>query len=169
MVNFYNFLKKEGFFMLFGKHVNKFYIKYGIFFLLGIIALIVVDFFQLEIPEIVGTIIDGLEDKSLTNKDTLKDLMLKLMGVAGVLFCGRFLWRVCIFGNGIRIESALRNDMFKHMEKLSQEYYFENYRKKKVTETTYKNDERRYNNYLKPAFQGKTLEKIRDLLYNDYK
>lgn len=112
--------------MLFGKHVNKFYIKYGIFFLLGIIALIVVDFFQLEIPEIVGTIIDGLEDKSLTNKDTLKDLMLKLMGVAGVLFCGRFLWRVCIFGNGIRIESALRNDMFKHMEKLSQEYYFEN-------------------------------------------
>jgi len=112
--------------MLFGKHVNKFYIKYGIFFLLGIIALIVVDFFQLEIPEIVGTIIDGLEDKSLTNKDTLRDLMLKLMGIAGVLFCGRFLWRVCIFGNGIRIESDLRNDMFKHMEKLSQEYYFEN-------------------------------------------
>ena len=40
------------------------------------------------------------------------------------------------------------------------EYYFENFRKKKVTETTYKNDVRRYNNYLKPAFQGKNIEKI---------
>ena len=37
--------------MLFGKHVNKFYLKYGIFFLLGIAALFVVDIYQLRIPE----------------------------------------------------------------------------------------------------------------------
>ena len=111
--------------MLFGKHVNKFYIKYGLFFLLGVAALIVVDFFQLEIPEIVGKIVDGLEAKELSN-DTLKELMFRMMVIALVMFAGRFLWRICIFGNGIKIESDLRNDMFKHMEKLSQKYYAEN-------------------------------------------
>ena len=111
--------------MLFGKHVNKFYIKYGLFFLLGVTALIVVDFFQLEIPEIVGKIVDGLEAKELSN-DTLKELMFRMMVIALVMFAGRFLWRICIFGNGIKIESDLRNDMFKHMEKLSQKYYAEN-------------------------------------------
>lgn len=111
--------------MLFGKHVNKFYIKYGIFFLLGVAALIIVDFFQLEIPEIVGKIVDGLEEKELSN-NTLKELMLRMMVIALVMFAGRFLWRICIFGNGIKIESDLRNDMFKHMEKLSQKYYAEN-------------------------------------------
>lgn len=111
--------------MLFGKHVNKFYIKYGLFFLLGVAALIVVDFFQLEIPEIVGKIVDGLEAKELSN-DTLKELMFRMMVIALVMFVGRFLWRICIFGNGIKIESDLRNDMFKHMEKLSQKYYAEN-------------------------------------------
>ena len=40
------------------------------------------------------------------------------------------------------------------------EYYFSNYRIKKVTETTFKNDIRRYNKYLKPYFQGKRIDKI---------
>ena len=40
------------------------------------------------------------------------------------------------------------------------EYYFHNYRVKKVTETTFKNDTRRYNNYIKPHFAGKRLDKI---------
>lgn len=111
--------------MLFGKYVNKYYLKYAIFFLLGVIALIVVDFAQLEIPEIVGTIIDDLETKALTHA-SLKSLMIKMMFIALALFSGRFLWRVCIFGNGIKIESDIRNEMFLHMEKLSQKYYQEN-------------------------------------------
>ena len=48
--------------MLFGKYVNKYYLIYALFFLIGIIALVVVDYFQLLIPEIIGDIIDGLNN-----------------------------------------------------------------------------------------------------------
>jgi len=123
--------------VLFGKHVNKYYIKYGLLFLLGIIALIVVDIFQLRIPEVIGNIIDGLESKTFTQQ-LLKEAVLSLAIIALIMFIGRFLWRICIFGNGIRIESDLRNKMFKHMEKLSVEYYSHN--KVGALMTLYTND-----------------------------
>ena len=47
--------------MIFGKHINKYYLKYGWILFLGIIALVAVDYFQLKIPEIYGTIINGLD------------------------------------------------------------------------------------------------------------
>lgn len=108
--------------MLFGKHINKYYYKYAFFFILGIAALVAVDFFQLDIPKIIGDIIDGLKDKTLTDEQ-LKDFILSMLFIAAVMFCGRFLWRYCIFGNGWRIESDLREEMFKHSEKLSQRFY----------------------------------------------
>ncbi len=111
--------------MLFGKYVNNYYIKYGLYFLLGVIALIAVDFFQLEIPEVIGEIVVGIQYNTLT-KELLQEFIIKLFIIAAVMFTGRFLWRICIFGNGIRIESDLRNKMFRHMETLSVEYYAEN-------------------------------------------
>ena len=36
--------------MLFGKNVNKYYVKYFLFFLFGLLALLAVNWFQLEIP-----------------------------------------------------------------------------------------------------------------------
>ena len=45
--------------MLFGKHINKYYFKYGWMLLIGIIALIGVDYFQLEIPEFYQMIVNG--------------------------------------------------------------------------------------------------------------
>ena len=116
--------------MVIGKHFSKYYLKYWYFFLLGIIALIVVDYFQLLIPEYVGIIVDGMNQEMielgknapLTN-DTLKEIVLKMCLVALVVFSGRFLWRICIFGNGIRIETDIRNEMFKHMELLSPTFY----------------------------------------------
>ena len=111
--------------MLFDKHINKYYLKYGLYFLIGIAALIFVDFFQLKVPEIIGTIINGLKDKTLTQVD-LKECMKEVAIVAIVLFSGRFIWRICLLGNGIRIETDLRNEMFKSMIKLSQKFFGEN-------------------------------------------
>lgn len=108
--------------MLFGKHINKYYIKYGIFFLFGIAALIAVDFYQLDIPKIIGKIIDGLETNTLT-KSALKSFILNMLMIMAIMFVGRFTWRYCIFGNGWRIEADLREVMFKHSEKMSQRYY----------------------------------------------
>ena len=48
------------------------------------------------------------------------------MPMVGIILCmvtGRFLWRVCFFGAGIRVEADLRNRMFDHAKDLSREYY----------------------------------------------
>ena len=111
--------------MIFGKHINKYYLKFAHFFLLGIIALLVIDYIQLEIPEIIGVVIDGLEFKTL-DYEQLISAIIKL-GIIGVLMCiGRFTWRYCIFGTSIKIETCIRDDMFKHAETLSQNYYSKN-------------------------------------------
>lgn len=111
--------------MVIGKHFTKYYFKYWFMFLLGIAALIWVDYFQLEIPEMIGNIVDGIKDNSLT-KDIILEYSIEMLGIAGMVFLGRFLWRVCIFGNGVKIEADIRNEMFAHMEKLSPRYYGEN-------------------------------------------
>ncbi|MDD4211879.1 MAG: ABC transporter ATP-binding protein [Bacilli bacterium] len=111
--------------MIFGKNVNRYYFKYAHFFILGIIALIFVDIYQLDIPEIIGQLIDGIKEKTIT-EGLLMQYMKQLLVIVGIMFVGRFLWRVCIFGNGIRIEADLREKMFAHSEKLSQSYYQEN-------------------------------------------
>ncbi len=108
--------------MIFGKNINKYYLKYGLYFVIGIAALVAVDVYQLKIPEIIGKIIDGLRYQTLTEA-VLKDFMIEILIVVGIMFLGRFLWRICIFGNGIRIETDLRERMFAHSEKLSQTYF----------------------------------------------
>jgi ATP-binding cassette subfamily B multidrug efflux pump len=111
--------------MLFGKNVNQYYLRYALYFLIGILALVAVDIFQLEIPEIVGDVIDGIDENWLT-KSILIEYMQQIAVIILVMFLGRFLWRICIFGNGVRIEAALREKMFNHLEKLSQRYFQEN-------------------------------------------
>jgi ATP-binding cassette subfamily B protein len=110
--------------MLFGRHINKYYLKYGIFFLLGLAALIVVDWIQLEIPGIIGFIIDGLESKTIVKEEIATSV--KNIAIFGLIIVGgRFLWRIFIFGASWRVDFDLRNKMFKHAEKLSQTYYSE--------------------------------------------
>lgn len=110
--------------MIFGKHVNKFYLKYGFFFLIGIVALVIVDYAQLIIPEITGKIIEGLEYETLTSS-IVHDLMTELIWIALIIVGGRFLWRIFIFGTSRRIDFELRNMMFSHAVKLSQQFYQE--------------------------------------------
>ncbi|MGE4572212.1 MAG: ABC transporter ATP-binding protein [Candidatus Izemoplasmatales bacterium] len=113
--------------MLFGKHVNKFYLKYGVFFLLGVIALILVDYYQLLIPEYIGNIIDGLNgEEGVEIIDEMADItqvIINLLWIALVIVVGRFAWRIFIFGTSRQIDYDLRNKMFAHAEKLSQSYY----------------------------------------------
>lgn len=112
--------------MLTGKYVNKYYFKYIAFFIIGLLSLLAVNYFQLEIPEICGSIIDGIEDGTLLNNhDLIVDLMFRLGFIAFVLFAGRFGWRYCIIGAAERIEADMREEMFSHAEKLSNQYYKE--------------------------------------------
>ena len=56
--------------MLFGKNINKYYIKYLPYIIVGIIALIFVDLYQLEVPEIIGQIVDDINEKTLEKRIT---------------------------------------------------------------------------------------------------
>lgn len=114
--------------MIFGKHINKYYLKYSYALLLGILALLAVDYFQLRIPEIYGTIIDGLDptkDFKLT-KELLNSLCLDMLVIVIIMVIGRFLWRVCFFLSAIKVETNLRKEMFAHCKELSQNYYQHN-------------------------------------------
>ena len=118
--------------MLFGKHINKYYFKYGWMLLIGIIALIAVDYFQLEIPEFYQMIVNGF-NSGYVNLDgqlypfdmsfLLDKICLPMIFVIAIMLLGRFLWRVCFFGAGIRLETDLRNRMFDRSKDLSHQYY----------------------------------------------
>ena len=111
--------------MLFGKNINKYYIKYLHYIIIGIIALIFVDVYQLKIPEIIGNIVDDIKEKTLT-AEMIITYTKQMAFVVLVMFLGRFAWRVCIFGNGVRVQSDMRSELFKKSELLSQMYYQEN-------------------------------------------
>lgn len=111
--------------MIFGKHINKYYLRFAHFFILGIVALLVIDYVQLEIPEIIGAVINGLEYKTL-DYEQLIDAVVKLGIIAILMVVGRFTWRYCIFGTSIKVETCIRDDMFKHAETLSQNYFSKN-------------------------------------------
>lgn len=114
--------------MLFGKHIAKYYLRYSWLLILGVAALVAVDFFQLRIPEIYGAIIDGLDPTTATTltKDVLLDLLYNIIWIVAVLAVGRFLWRVCFFCSANNTETGLRAEMFDHAKDLSQQYYKQN-------------------------------------------
>ena len=46
--------------MIFGRHINRYYIKHGPLLLVGIAALIFVDYFQLILPELYRIVVNGM-------------------------------------------------------------------------------------------------------------
>ena len=126
--------------MLFGKHVNKYYLKYFWYFFFGIIALIAVDYAQLLVPEAIGNMVDNFKIiegidiwnelknygfKSSTWLYFLKPILM-ILGVAVIMFVGRLVWRRCIFTESLKVSADIRREMFKKAEVLSQRYYKEN-------------------------------------------
>ncbi len=118
--------------MIFGKHINKYYIKYAGMLILGLVALIVVDYFQLLIPNLYQMVINGMNDgyvmvdgvKQAFDITFLLDrVCMPMIGIIVIMVFGRFLWRVTIFGAAIKVEADLRNAMFNHAKDLSREYY----------------------------------------------
>jgi ATP-binding cassette subfamily B multidrug efflux pump len=108
--------------MLLGKHFRKYYAKYALYFIVGSLVLIAVDWYQLDIPKLVGGIIDML--KAETPDTTFIEKSIIRIGLLALFITvGRFLWRYTIFGASRRIEFDLRNTMFGHATDLSQSYY----------------------------------------------
>ena len=118
--------------MIFGKHINRYYLRYAPMLLLGLVTLIAVDYLQLIIPELYQMVVDGMYAGSVTvdgaampfNMDFLLDqVCMPMVKVILGVCLGRFLWRVCFFGSSILLEARLRSKMFDRARFLSREYY----------------------------------------------
>ena len=118
--------------MIFGKHINRYYLRYGAWLLLGILALAMIDIFQLKIPELYRMVINGMNNGAVEQGGTmvpfdmdflLDEICLPLIVIIVSMAFGRFLWRICFFGSAVKLETDLRNRMFDHAKDLSRQYY----------------------------------------------
>ena len=121
--------------MIFGKHINRYYLKYLPLLLLGLFALVLVDVLQLLIPNLYQQVVNGLntgyveiDGASVAFDMTflIDRVCMPMVIIIACMVFGRFLWRICIFGAGIKMETDLRNRMFDHAKDLSREYYQKN-------------------------------------------
>ena len=118
--------------MIFGKHINRYYIKYAPMLLLGLIALIAVDALQLIIPNLYQMVVNGISQgyvevdgvqETFDMDFLLGTVCMPMVGIILSVVVGRFLWRVAFFGAAIRVETDLRNRMFDNARHLSRQYY----------------------------------------------
>ena len=122
--------------MIFGRHINKYYLKYSYLIIGGVLALLLVDVMQLEVPELYRMVLEGMQYGEVQvgagvtvpfDMDFVLDYICRpLLFIILALVFGRFLWRICLFGAGIRLSTDLRSEMFNHAKGLSQQYYQKN-------------------------------------------
>lgn len=98
--------------------------KHKLQYIAGILTLFIVDFANLYIPELTGTVTDGLTAHTI-DRNGIAGCLLAILLLGLTLAIGRFFWRFFLFGASRSIEKELRNDMFRHLEKMSVEYYNE--------------------------------------------
>ena len=139
--------------MIFGKYVNRYYLKYWYLFVLIFITDAIVDIAQLLIPMIIRNVVSifntpavELQDTinknplrvftGFTNKftfaptETLKfyetDLFLVIsvvLIIGFIIFLGRMGWRFFSSQVGANVERDLRKEMFSHIQTMSLSYY----------------------------------------------
>ena len=125
--------KKEGnVAVIFGKYINRYYLKNAPVLLLGLAALLTVDYIQLLIPRLYRLVINGVNLGQVVvdgqtvafGKEVLfQHICLPMIYIIILMVLGRFLWRVCFFGSAVRVTADLRERMFDHSRQLSQQYY----------------------------------------------
>ena len=118
--------------MIFGRHINRYYLKYAHWLILGLLSLVMVDAMQLEIPKLYRMVINGMNAGFVVENGVqipfdmafiLDEICLPMVRIILAVVAGRFLWRICFFGSAVRLEEDLRNRMFDHAKDLSREYY----------------------------------------------
>ena len=118
--------------MIFGKHINRYYLKYAFWLIAGLVSLVMVDYLQLQIPKLYGAVVNGMNagyvlvdgvQVPFDMNYVLDSICMPMVRIILAMVFGRFLWRICFFGSAVRLEEDLRNRMFDHAKDLSREYY----------------------------------------------
>ena len=115
------------------QYLNKYFVKYKYRFILGIIITIAAQIFSLFSPELIGNSIKTIEEFTkqenvssvLVKKELLNNVLLILATtiIAGFL---TFLMRQTLIVMSRYIEFDLKNEVYNHYQKLSQDFYKKN-------------------------------------------
>jgi ATP-binding cassette subfamily B multidrug efflux pump len=90
--------------------------------LIGLLALIIVDILQLLIPRNVKYAIDDLTSGLISSSQLLRygiEVFVLALGIGGF----RYVWRYFLLGTARRVEKALRDRLFLHLQTLSISYF----------------------------------------------
>ncbi len=114
------------------KHLNKYFKKYWLKLLVGIIITIIARLFQLVMPSYVNKIISVVEQfireelATATAKELLQEYILIIVGAALLSGFFTFLMRQTIINVSRYIEYDLKNEIFDHYQILSLNFYKKN-------------------------------------------
>jgi ATP-binding cassette subfamily B protein len=118
--------------MIFGRHINRYYLRYLHFLLIGVATLVAVDYLQLFVPNLYQMVINGLnqgwvmvdgEKLPFDMSFVLDRVCMPMVTIILCIVVGRFLWRIMFLGTAFKVEENLRNWMFDNCRHLSQNYY----------------------------------------------
>ena len=118
--------------MIFGRHINRYYLRYSLWLLFGLASLIAVDYLQLIIPNLYQMVINGVNDGEVLVDGTrvpfdmdflLERICTPMLTIILAMVVGRFLWRIMFLGTAFKVEEDIRNRMFDNSRRLSQNYY----------------------------------------------
>lgn len=109
--------------ILLGKYLKKYYKQLSFFLILGVVALVVVDIVETEVPKFLKDIVDNIDGMTTP---ALWEILWKVLLCALVIVLGRVGWRLCIMYASKKIAAGLRGDMFQKSLRLSNSFYHEN-------------------------------------------
>jgi ATP-binding cassette subfamily B multidrug efflux pump len=102
--------------------IKPYFTNYGKRIILGLLALITVDILQLIIPRVIKAVIDDLTLYRADGASLLR-YAAAVICLAVLIGAFRYVWRLCLLGTARRLEEALRNDLFGHIQTLSASYF----------------------------------------------
>lgn len=91
-------------------------------YLIGIMALLFVNFTQSYIPGLIRNAVNGISEGLLDSGGILKEVSW-ILGLALLMAVGRWAWRIYVMGTSRIIECDLREKLYLHFETLSQSFY----------------------------------------------
>ena len=121
--------------MIFGRHMNRYYLRFAPMLLLGVLVLIVEDYMVLLVPEYYRMIVNGIS-YGVVNTDGAQQVFdmaflvdkicLPMAVVTLAMVLGRFLWRTLFITPSILLEKDLRDRMFDRCRHLDCQFYSTN-------------------------------------------
>jgi ATP-binding cassette, subfamily B, multidrug efflux pump len=91
--------------------------------IVGLSSLLLVDALQLSIPRVIKSAIDALTTRE-ANPQALLRYALIIAGIALTMAVFRYIWRYLVFGHSRKVEEALRNRIYQHLQTLSMSFYW---------------------------------------------